>query len=193
MSEKKKPSSNKKSKSAGKKTATQKKKVYPFWKNKKTDPKKYNKTIVLSEEDIILTYSHLSNLRVSERRRDWIENTMYRLRQEANRYERICIDLLQKYGMKFIHKAPFVFEDKIYFADFYFPSERTILELDGASHDSDDKVKYDKERDYAFKSYMIKVIRIRLNGNSQENKRSVQYDCIEKNIQTITNNNHYQV
>lgn len=129
-------------------------------KKKNTGFKSYNKTIVLSNEDIIRDYSHLAKLRVSENRRDWIETTMYTLRSKANIYERKLIDLFTANKVVFIHQAPFILDGKIYFADFFLPDENIIVEIDGDYHSGISQKSYDKDRDRAFKSYNMKTIRI---------------------------------
>ena len=128
--------------------------------SKKAKEKEYNKTIVLSNEDIIRDYSHLAKLKVSESRRDWIETTMYTLRSKANIYERKLIDLFTANKVVFIHQAPFILDGKIYFADFFLPDENLIVEIDGDYHRGVSQKSYDKDRDRAFGSYNMKTIRI---------------------------------
>lgn len=128
--------------------------------SKKAKEKEYNKTIVLSNEDIIRDYSHLAKLKVSESKRDWIETTMYTLRSKANVYERKLIDLFTANKVAFIHQAPFILDGKIYFADFFLPDENIIVEIDGNYHSGISQKSYDNDRDRAFKSYNMKTIRI---------------------------------
>ena len=128
--------------------------------NKYISKKDYNSTIVLSNEDVINDYSHLAKLKVSESTRDWIETTMYTLRSKANVYERKLIKLLKENHILFVLQAPFVLDGKIYFADFYFPDERLVVEIDGSYHETNSQKSYDIERDRAFKSYNLKTIRV---------------------------------
>lgn len=98
---------------------------------------------------------------VSPRKKTWIEYKMYELRASANRYEHNIAEYLIKRGVKFIHQAPFVFYgEKIYFADFYLPDKRLIIEVDGEYHRGDNQFEYDKERDANFKSIKIQTIRL---------------------------------
>ena len=127
---------------------------------KKKKEAKYNRMIALSDEDMIRDYSHLAKLKVSESRRDWIENTMYELRSKSNKYERKLLQLLRVNKIAFIHQAPFIIDGKIYFADFFLPKENLIVEIDGISHDNCAQKQYDKQRDAAFNSYRIKTIRL---------------------------------
>ncbi len=46
-----------------------------------------------------------------------------------------------------------------YILDFYCPSERLAVELDGAVHDSESAQEYDRERDMFLGYYRIKVLR----------------------------------
>ena len=136
---------------------------------KKHTKKAKVKNIVLSEDDMIRTFTHLSKLRVSENRRDWIEHKMYELRQRATNGERNVMGCLKSIGAEFIPQAPFVLDDNIYFADFYFPKQRIIVEVDGKSHLSSEKMQSDGERDKVFASYMIKTYRI-TNDKALDNK-----------------------
>lgn len=104
---------------------------------------------------------YIGRLAIPEYRKDWIEMTMYELRDKANIYERNLGELLVKRGIKFIHQAPFVFYGKkIYFADFYLPEYRMIVEVDGMYHSGDKQFTYDKERDENFRSIKIKTLRL---------------------------------
>lgn len=49
-----------------------------------------------------------------------------------------------------------------YILDFYCPSERLAVELDGAVHDSFEAQEYDRERDLFLEQFGIKVLRCRL-------------------------------
>jgi very-short-patch-repair endonuclease len=146
-------------------------KAYEHRREKKE--KKYNRTIALSDEDIIRDYSHIAKLKVSESRRDWIENTMYELRAKSNKYERKLLQLLKVNKIAFIHQAPFIIDGKIYFADFFLPKENLIIEIDGISHDNNIQKQYDKQRDAAFGSYKIKTIRLS-NDLVSDKKRLIQ-------------------
>jgi len=98
---------------------------------------------------------------ISESTRDWIEARMYELREKANVYEHKVGELLIQNGIEFIHQAPFVFRPKtIYFADFYLPKQRIVIEVDGNYHDSRTMRHKDNDRDYNFKSIGIRVIRV---------------------------------
>jgi very-short-patch-repair endonuclease len=45
--------------------------------------------------------------------------------------------------------------------DFYCPSERLCVELDGATHDADDERAHDEKRSEFLSSHSIKVLRLR--------------------------------
>lgn len=98
---------------------------------------------------------------VPEGTRSWIEVTMYSLRERANIYEHALGELLIKKKVDFIHQAPFVFRPKkIYFAGFYLPSYRIVVEVDGVYHNGNEMVSRDAERDHNFKSIGIRVVRV---------------------------------
>ena len=142
-------------------------------KYKKKKEAKYNRTIVLSNDDIIRDYSHLAKLKVSDSRRSWIETTMYELREKSNKYERKLLQLLKVNNIEFIHQAPFIIDGKIYFADFYLPKQNLIIEIDGVSHNNNIQREYDYCRDGAFLSYKIKTVRLS-NDIVNDNKRLIQ-------------------
>ena len=50
-----------------------------------------------------------------------------------------------------------------YILDFYCPSERLAVELDGAVHDSAEAQAYDRERDLFLEQFGIKVLRSKRN------------------------------
>lgn len=86
---------------------------------------------------------------------------MYELREKANCYEHKMGEILIESGIDFIHQAPFVFRPKtIYFCDFYIPSHRIVIEIDGIYHNSAVQSMKDTERDFNFKSIGIRVVRI---------------------------------
>lgn len=104
---------------------------------------------------------YLSKLRCGDSTRNWIEERMYELRASANRYERALAEFLMKKGVVFVHQAPFVFYwKKIYFADFYIPSKRVVIEVDGSYHDGLGQTEKDKERERDFKEAGIRTVRI---------------------------------
>lgn len=104
---------------------------------------------------IISKFSHLPFSK-----REWIETRRYELQFSANKYEHYVGSYLLSHSVSFIHQAPFVINGKIYFLDFFIPSLRIALEVDGESHESLLKHEKDKERDSNFKSIGIKTIRI---------------------------------
>lgn len=97
---------------------------------------------------------------INESKRDWIETTMLRLRDCANRYEVDFAAYLMRKKIRFIHQAPFIFSGKIYFADFYLPNKHTIIELDGQYHTGIAQSEKDRFRDGCFNGNKVKVIRI---------------------------------
>lgn len=117
----------------------------------------------ISEKDIIQDYNYLSRLPISEERRDWIEHTMYELRERANKYEKTLYKVLKEKGVEFIHQAPFVLDGKIFFADFYIPALRTLIEVDGESHENVRAQRKDYLRDDSFASYKMNTVRIQNN------------------------------
>ena len=113
-------------------------------------------------ENYVSDLDYLARLTgVSPSTKDWIECRMLELRDSANVFEHYLAGFLMEHGVKFIHQAPFVFDcKKIYFADFYLPEHRMVIEVDGTYHQSDSQFAYDNERNNRFASMKIKTIRI---------------------------------
>lgn len=126
--------------------------------------------VPISQQDIIRDYNYLSRLPVSDTTRDWVEHTMYELRERANKYEKIVYAALKEKGVEFIHQAPFVLDGKIYFADFYIPALRTLIEVDGYSHENVRTQRNDYLRDDAFASYRMQTYRIQNSVAKDKNK-----------------------
>ena len=104
---------------------------------------------------IISKFSHLPFSK-----REWIETKRYELQYSANKYEHLLGAFLLSHDVKFIHQAPFVINGKIYFLDFFIPSLRIAIEVDGVSHSWYDHPNKDSNRDMDFKTIGVKTIRI---------------------------------
>ncbi|MBL7474005.1 endonuclease domain-containing protein [Robertkochia sediminum] len=81
------------------------------------------------------------------------------LRKQSTFYENLFWDRLQGKklkGRKFRRQAGF----GKYIADFYCPSEKIIIELDGPYHSTEDRTLEDQKRDLFFEKSGITVIRI---------------------------------
>ena len=70
-----------------------------------------------------------------------------------------------------------------YIADFYAPSIRLAIELDGKQHETEEAIEYDRERDDCFNSLNIKVLRFK-NDEVMGNVENV-VKVIEKNIRLL--------
>lgn len=81
------------------------------------------------------------NIRRSKR--DWITTARWELQERANKYEHLFGNFLIKHKVHFIHQAPFVIDGHIYFADFYLPEKRIVVEIDGDYHNG----KYQQAKD----------------------------------------------
>jgi len=71
-----------------------------------------------------------------------------------------------------------------YIVDFYIPSARLVIELDGDSHYIDGGQEYDKQRDSVLESYGLKVLRF-TNKEVYTNINEVS-DMIRINIYKIS-------
>lgn len=107
-------------------------------------------------------------------KKEWIEDTREQLKAKANKYENLFGEYLIKKKIKFVHQAPFIINGKIYFLDFYIPSKRIAIEVDGQYHDSLYQEDYDDVRDYNFNSIGIKTIRIANNETMDANQLDIR-------------------
>lgn len=105
-------------------------------------------------------------------KKDWIETTRYKLQASANKYERLIGEYLINEKIIFVHQAHFMFDDKIYFSDFFIPRMRLIIEVDGDYHNSISQSESDEERDYLFSSLGIKTISV--NNNEALDKKQIE-------------------
>lgn len=125
-------------------------------------------------------YSYLEDLNImgklfniSKSKRDWIETTRYQLQNSANIYEKTFAEYLHNKKIEFIHQAPYVIDNKIYFLDFYLKDYNIAVELDGQYHDSQYQHDKDKYRDELFKSISIKTIRINNSEVKDKNRLKI--------------------
>jgi len=94
----------------------------------------------------------------------WVVKNMKRLRRNATETELRVGKYLYHSRVIFVPQAPFVFDvdgkPKCYFADFYIPAIRTIVEIDGRRHSEPDCADYDRARDSMFDGIGIRTVRI---------------------------------
>ncbi|MCL1807054.1 MAG: endonuclease domain-containing protein [Oscillospiraceae bacterium] len=84
--------------------------------------------------------------------------TARELRSHATKEEkRLWYDFLSKYPVRFLRQRPI----GCYIVDFYCPSRKLAIELDGKQHQQPDAVEYDHERTKFLYSMGISVIRFR--------------------------------
>ena len=69
---------------------------------------------------------------------------------------RLWFDLLRTHPVRFRRQVPVLG----YILDFYAPSARLCVEVDGSSHDSPDAVAYDAERSRVLAGAGIRVVRV---------------------------------
>lgn len=133
-----------------------KKNKHSFKKNEVQSPLDlHNISQYIEDYAIISKFSHLPFSK-----REWIETRRYELQYSANKYEHLLGAFLLSHDVKFIHQAPFVINGKIYFLDFFIPSLRIAIEVDGVSHSWYDHPNKDSNRDMDFKTIGAKTIRI---------------------------------
>ena len=97
---------------------------------------------------------------IPEHRRDWMLTNMCDLQDKANIYELLAFGVLLGHKINFLHQAPLCIHGKPYFLDFYIPSMKTAIEIDGRSHQSKSAMLYDSNRDKDISAIGIRVIRV---------------------------------
>jgi len=133
--------------------------------------KKYSKKIHQAKERRDMMFSslddyssdleHIASMKAPESTREWAEMRMYELRLRANKYEVLMKEYLKSKNVKFISQAPFCILGKLYFADFYLPNSKYIIEIDGEYHNGLTQRTYDRTRDDAFGWIGLRVLRLR--------------------------------
>ena len=78
------------------------------------------------------------------------------LRKNATKQENhLWYDFLRNYPVKFRRQTTI----HAFIVDFYCPTVRLVIELDGSQHFTEDGLAYDAERDYIIKQYGCKILR----------------------------------
>lgn len=90
----------------------------------------------------------------------WIVKTLVDNIEGATYYELLVAYYLIRKDIEFVQQAPFYINGKISFADFYIPSKKVVIEVDGGYHDEIMQILRDDERAKRFKSMGIDTIRI---------------------------------
>ena len=91
---------------------------------------------------------------------EWAAKCVVNLRRKATRREITVAKYLYGKRVIFISQCPFHVERRTYFADFYIPALKLVVELDGAGHKRRDSVYYDRERDWLLSTLGLTVLRI---------------------------------
>lgn len=125
-----------------------------------------------SYDDDIDVMASIFNIRKSKR--EWIVDARMRLQESSNKYEHLFGNFLLKHNVHFIHQAPFVVDGHIYFADFYLPEKRIVVEIDGTYHDGYCQRTKDKDRTDDLKFAGAKVVRIKNATTMDENTLSIK-------------------
>ena len=92
-------------------------------------------------------------------KREWVAETMIRLKGNPTYPERLASKILSQFDDKPIRQAFFMIRKRCYFLDFFFPERMLAIEIDGSSHDG--KKEHDRRRDADFRSIGIRTIRIK--------------------------------
>ena len=104
------------------------------------------------------------------------------LRKNATRQEqRLWYDFLRTYPAKFRRQQ----QIGPYIADFYCPSARVVIELDGSGHYEADGKEYDRWRDAYIAAQENKILRFTNTEIEKEFERVIGYNSIKKEIKIL--------
>ena len=105
----------------------------------------------------------------------WTKKTKKELDIKATSSEKVLLGALQKTFKKRVKsQQPFIIDGKVYYADICLKSLRTIIEVDGVYHNSEEQKAKDCARDAAFKSIGYTTIRIsNKEANTQVGKKKL--------------------
>ena len=99
------------------------------------------------------------------------------LRGKTTREEKMLwYDLLSKYPVHFLRQRPI----GRYIADFYCPTRKLVIELDGKQHELEDAKEYDSIRTDFFNALGIEVIRF--SNEDIKNRWAYVRDVIEAHV-----------
>ena len=116
--------------------------------------------VIFSPKQVRHSNKFVKDINTDEYIRLWIFDNMYSLKSKHTDAEDAVLLLLHRLGIEFIYQAPFVFQGRIYFADFYLPCNFLILEIDGGYHSRKKQQCKDAARDTEFCHENLKTIRI---------------------------------
>lgn len=107
-----------------------------------------------------------------------------RLISNATAAENIVREIFKSsQGISSIYQKPFFICESIYFADFYLPNYKAIIEIDGSYHNNPDQIIKDDRRTAYLKSVGIQVYRI---TNENVNNPESVYEFINNIIQGLS-------
>lgn len=99
-------------------------------------------------------------LNIGKAHAEWAAKCIRDLRKRATKCELSVAKFLWAERVVYIAQCPFQVEGRTYFADFYIPALKLVVEIDGSGHDSPQQFYYDRERDALLESIGISTLRI---------------------------------
>ena len=108
------------------------------------------------------------------------------LLKAATGYESELEHWICESGIHYVRQKPIFYEDKLYVVDFLLDG-KLIVEVDGSSHDKEDKKEYDALRTQRLESLGYKVIRITnkevINGITTEVAEKESWKRVQASVQ----------
>lgn len=93
-------------------------------------------------------------------KRNWVFSRRNELQRKSTKSESRVGNLLIEKGIKFIHQAPFIIRERLYYLDFYLPNQNVAIEVDGGYHSTSEMIEQDMARDDDFRHIGIRTVRI---------------------------------
>jgi very-short-patch-repair endonuclease len=123
---------------------------------------------------------------------EWTVKNKKELDNKSTKSELSMFKALQKTFKKRIEsQQPFVINGKVYYADLCIKSLKTIIEVDGGYHNTEEQRLKDAKRDEAFKSIGYTTIRVtNEQALSKQGKQDVVAELLRKKQATKQNNAH---
>lgn len=84
-----------------------------------------------------------------------------KLVKDATKHEKIVAKELDKLGVEYSFQHIFIIKDKMYFSDFYIPSIKLTIEIDGFHHFHDPQKAKDNQKSKALNSQGVKTMRFK--------------------------------
>lgn len=136
--------------------------------------------ILFSDEYVLRSKEHILKFVSNCKTEKWVIENMKELQTNSTTAENSVLMFLAYRKVPFVFQAPFCFGKNTYFADFYLPEKKIIVEIDGLYHSKRKQEHKDELRDIDFCRHGIDTIRIK--NEVAMNNENLQKVLSESNI-----------